>query len=181
MKRLILAMCVAMSAIAVNAASIKWNSGTVYNYAGTKANAGTAAVTAYLYSLTEAEYTSLASKSAAEIYEVAGSSVGTLVSSQKTSALGAANITQSVTGGTSESPVTYYGVVLYVDTLSDTSTTYVKSALQSVTFQDDGVSTLGNLAVNAGSWTSTAAVPEPTSGLLLVLGMAGLALKRKRA
>ena len=30
----------------------------------------------------------------------------------------------------------------------------------------------------AGKWT---AVPEPTSGLLLVLGMAGLALKRKRA
>ena len=34
----------------------------------------------------------------------------------------------------------------------------------------------------AGSWNYTAAaVPEPTSGLLLLLGMAGLALKRKRA
>ena len=31
----------------------------------------------------------------------------------------------------------------------------------------------------AGSWYS--AVPEPTSGLLLLLGVAGLALKRKRA
>ncbi|MBR4616199.1 MAG: PEP-CTERM sorting domain-containing protein [Kiritimatiellae bacterium] len=31
---------------------------------------------------------------------------------------------------------------------------------------------------NASNW---AAVPEPTSGLLLLLGMAGLALKRKRA
>ena len=31
----------------------------------------------------------------------------------------------------------------------------------------------------AGKWTST--VPEPTSGLLLLLGMAGLALKRKVA
>lgn len=30
----------------------------------------------------------------------------------------------------------------------------------------------------AGNWT---AVPEPTSGLLMLLGMAGLALKRKRA
>ena len=34
-------------------------------------------------------------------------------------------------------------------------------------------------AVQAGDWT--AAVPEPTSGLLLLLGVAGLALKRKRA
>ena len=31
-----------------------------------------------------------------------------------------------------------------------------------------------------GTWTA-AAVPEPTSGLLLLLGVAGLALKRKRA
>ena len=31
---------------------------------------------------------------------------------------------------------------------------------------------------NTGSWS---AVPEPTSGLLMLLGMAGLALKRKRA
>ena len=33
---------------------------------------------------------------------------------------------------------------------------------------------------NASNW-KTAAVPEPTSGLLLLLGVAGLALKRKRA
>ena len=33
---------------------------------------------------------------------------------------------------------------------------------------------------DTGAWQSTA-VPEPTSGLLLLLGVAGLALKRKRA
>ena len=40
----------------------------------------------------------------------------------------------------------------------------------------------GNItsAQNASNWTTVAA-PEPTSGLLLLLGMAGLALKRKRA
>ena len=32
----------------------------------------------------------------------------------------------------------------------------------------------------AGNWTAVAA-PEPTSGLLMLLGMAGLALRRRRA
>ena len=32
-----------------------------------------------------------------------------------------------------------------------------------------------------GGWYTASAVPEPTSGLLLLLGVAGLALKRKRA
>ena len=35
--------------------------------------------------------------------------------------------------------------------------------------------------VLAGNWATMESVPEPTSGLLLLLGMAGLALKRKRA
>lgn len=34
---------------------------------------------------------------------------------------------------------------------------------------------------NTTAWTAVENVPEPTSGLLLLLGMAGLALKRKRA
>jgi hypothetical protein len=43
-----------------------------------------------------------------------------------------------------------------------------------------GVSTPASAAWSPSSFT-TAAIPEPTSGLLLLLGLAGLALKRKRA
>ena len=35
--------------------------------------------------------------------------------------------------------------------------------------------------IGASDWTTYSSVPEPTSGLLLLLGVAGLALKRRRA
>ena len=37
-----------------------------------------------------------------------------------------------------------------------------------------------NVGFTGGSWTTTA-VPEPTSGLLMLVGLAGLALRRRRA
>ena len=63
--------------------------------------------------------------------------------------------------------------------------TYALLTGTSALTQDPGTSTLYSDFTNATEITAgmyhTAAVPEPTSGLLLLLGVAGLALKRKRA
>ena len=62
----------------------------------------------------------------------------------------------------------YMTEVKSFDTLSGSYTANVKWGSQSTASQA------------AGAWTSVS-VPEPTSGLLLLVGMAGLALRRRRA
>lgn len=69
-----------------------------------------------------------------------------------------------------------------------TSYNYVKTDMSAFVYDPDNQeSSPGNFNsvtaadMLAGSSGSFGAVPEPTSGLLVLLGMAGLALKRKRA
>ena len=59
-----------------------------------------------------------------------------------------------------------------------TSNTKAGVVAQATTTPTVGFGNMATATQAAGAW---AAVPEPTSGLLMLLGMAGLALKRKRA
>jgi len=78
--------------------------------------------------------------------------------------------------------VTVYGMVLYVDTATaatiDGVDAFVKAGFASGTYKDTTGLQFSNLGTQQANWT---AVPEPTSGLLMLLGMAGLALRRRRA
>ena len=58
-------------------------------------------------------------------------------------------------------------------------TDYVAGSMK--TIDADKSKAEGAFATNKAGWYTASAVPEPTSGLLLLLGVAGLALKRKRA
>lgn len=67
----------------------------------------------------------------------------------------------------------------YMD-MGNISGTTAQSSPTALSFNSGWTSMTDSLTMN-GYNVTVGAVPEPTSGLLLLLGMAGLALKRKRA
>lgn len=78
-----------------------------------------------------------------------------------------------------------YLVIFNTDTVTADSKYMVTTAANGATVMDDSAGTtkqflLGNQSTASGTWYAVG-TPEPTSGLLLLLGFAGLALKRKRA
>jgi len=48
-------------------------------------------------------------------------------------------------------------------------------------FTTFGAGTIASQTAAASAWSSAGSVPEPTSGLLMLVGLAGLALRRRRA
>ena len=191
MKKLMIVAAVAVAALASNAASFNWSNtggatnGVIYDYQAnsTKLYSATVAYTAYLIcagDTTQADLlTAIRKGDALSDYGIAGASA-TLNSSSKISA------TDTFSYGTTGNDYTFYFAIL--DSANDQiliSDTAVAKAQESGTsaIGFSGSKTWSNQAFgedafSSAGWYST--VPEPTSGLLLLLGMAGLALRRKQ-
>ena len=175
-----------VASLSVSAASVEWQSGTITLQGGTQAGKGD--VTAYLFELTATEYAAL---SADKVYDTYKGSLGSADATKSSSAKGAANLqgkTDSYASGD-----TAYAAILYVS--KDGS--YAIGNLASYTFTSSMDATVANLSQYVGgdtangatSWSSTTGggggggsggVPEPTSGLLLLVGAGMLALRRKQ-
>ena len=72
------------------------------------------------------------------------------------------------------------GVVYFYDTLDISTSVYTPPATSPGTVALASFSNSGTVAA-AGGGGGTTDVPEPTSGLLMLIGIAGLALRRKAA
>ena len=205
MKKLMIAACAMAMAVAAQAASVTWSatSSVVYNPGGaTRVSEGAAA---YLISASDWSRTELLSafdafggtaagfasssawKSAAQIGTTTTSANGKIKSTPLTS-----SILPSVEGTTRSA---YYVIIngdnLYLtgelpsdyvkvgDKYTFAFTTAYTPADSSKAARMEAGSGLGSSYSGAGWYYND--VPEPTSAMLLLLGVAGLALKRKRA
>ena len=194
MKKLMIAAAIVCAAAFVQAATVQWNSGTIYvasDAAGTTGSgngykatiaSGARPVTAYVYNLTLEAYTAALAMDTAALYDTYFGKVTPAADPKVSIGTGAA----SPAAYTVDDNSTVYGLVLYVDennvNLPDGKDAFVKAALASV----ETSTTLASVTDMIGShvvssnWTAVP-VPEPTSGLLLLLGVAGMALRRRRA
>ena len=153
MKKLLILAAVVVAGVAANAASFKWSASGVNDFAGTTPYSGSATLYAYL--------------STAD----ASTAVAVNNATMTSGAIAAADTVFSSDDFIVGSTYTFYYTM--EDAAGNVFTSGNKNSKAQAT------STMTVAFAGTGSWTA-APVPEPTSGLLMLLGMAGLALRRRR-
>ena len=182
MKKLIIAFCTVAFAVVANAAAVEWSiAGKTFAPSSDDPATNGRAKNYLVYAFSASDSsTVLAALTAGNI----SAAVDLAVSSARTGSSGAAS--GSISGVTT---ATYDMFLVAFDTYSsatatiDTAKNYIVSATLTATSYEPPATgtTLEYTSANFGGSWAPIAVPEPTSALLMLLGMAGLALKRKRA
>ena len=191
MKKLIIAVAAVCAAVAVQAATANWKASASNMYAGNSTDKYTG--TAYVFDA------GVMSQSALFAIFAAGTDIGSSTAGYVGSAAINAGAMSGVslsygeqsTSASDTNDYTFYFAVIQDDAIYFSNekalSANATATAKSVPFgTQNGTSTFSSVAASgtgyqgAGYWSS-AAVPEPTSGLLMLLGMAGLALRRRRA
>ena len=189
MKKLIIAVAAVAMGLAANAASYNWSatSGRLMNGTGGTGSANyITSGTAYLL------FTDVMTQSAlvtAYATDAAGAASTVATKALSTGSIGTdarisdgAAFTYDTTAAQTAYFVVFNGDQMYVSVEAEAS--YLAVGTQPIEFESltasSKLSSLASDGYSAAGWY-TSAVPEPTSGLLMLLGMAGLALRRRRA
>lgn len=182
MKKILVAAAIAVSAFAANAAAVTWTVTNVQPSPTAAASAG------WLIQLYDAGTTFN--------YDAAKSGTITALDSTTSYASGTIFRSQSTFGDYAAlDPVNVYAVVFDAATVDNAKNFLVSSVVNksinaagsplTIAFGNMASTSTSNQFRNsqwaAASSTPTPDIPEPTSAMLVLLGVAGLALKRKRA
>ena len=180
-----------MAAVAANAATFSWKTSTTGKINGPGTGAVLASGTAYFFDSAVTDQTTLL---AALIGGADIASQGALsYAAISSGAISATSFDVPAGYSSGDTFAGYLATVLvdggqtYVyispDASGATPATGSKSLSVNASSSKNAVTTFapGEAITYSGSGWYTQSVPEPTSGVLLLLGMAGLALKRKRA
>lgn len=177
MKKLMIAAVVAMLGIAANAAAVSWSMTEVQASPAAAASGGWVA-----YVMDASTFDAFAALDGDKV--AAYVTANAIVSGSTTSARG--KVTATVEGGnfTAGSTVSSY-MVLFDNANAANAGYYAYTTAGNAVIPEGGadgnfaVGTFANATSTTGGWQTTA-VPEPTSGLLMLVGLAGLALRRRR-
>lgn len=181
MKKLIGMLAIVACAISASASTVNWGLNAGNTLDSTKVDTGTAYL---MYSIGTVDFSKFATMDKFDASSLAAvgldTTIGTFDYSSST-VNGSVSVTPTGTKTSAGSNLGGGAKSMYIVVIDNDGKdiAYTATAV-SVNVQN---STMAANAMKPSSSFSyaTAAVPEPTSGLLMLLGMAGLALKRKRA
>ena len=188
MKKMIVAAVAITLAVVANASSAYWTCSNVFLGNETD-KCGGLAYFVVTDTITSSALQALGASGSDAIVTALGSSYNFEPASAGSYVKTAANaVSVGSLGLADETSYTGYLVIFDGSTVADSTKFYTTQEMDFTTLSGENAVQIKfgsqkNDSVVAGNWTAiaSASVPEPTSGLLMLVGLAGLALRRRRA
>ena len=196
MKKLMIALgLVAMAAISAQAARINWSVSGVTAYSPDATPEGYTMVcfcsgvnwddsSQDVYpAIADAEAWAKSNGATTEgVHQLNTATVGKTGSASTTSAYGTMQAFWKNSSAAGTKAGDFYAIIFNADKIADATAYMVTTVKEGLVFSTTQTATQG-ASLSAGEWHAIGGpspIPEPTSGLLLLLGVAGLALRRKQ-